>query len=345
VTLATRRSTRSVTSRVAAPPSPSQLAPTAAALAGRHVLVAAACVLGLIAVLPMRATTTDGAAALPLLALVAIAVASYARRPSTRVAPARSVSARTAVVCTLCATIAVAALIVGVVPPRLLAGPVASLAIVGTYLAVWGLRSMALLRTTALLSLLVWSPIADAVHHIVRASLDQPSDRIYRRLAEIGVFGIDDAPWRLFSALLHRGALVVIATFVLCIALDRWSLDVRQLIETVVTCALALVAHHAVILATPIDAYRPSTAVALATNPVLEIALAVAAVVALELIRRRRSSRQGLPRQQPQSAAPATAERDPVIFGSGSIVASRVQRLALMSGMFPLALLALARAF
>jgi hypothetical protein len=254
----------------------------------------------------------------------------------------RGVTSRSAVAWVFASTLAVAALVTGFASVGQLAGPVLTLAIVGAYLAAWGYRSMALLRTTSLLSLLTWAPIADAVHDIVRASLDQPSERIYRRLADLGAFGIDDTPWRLFSALLHRGALVVIATFVLCLAFERWSLSGRNIVDVALTGGGALVVHHAVILASPIDAYRPSTMEGLATNPSLEIALAAAAVVILELVRRRRALR--VEAAVTAIATPSTSiERDPVIFSPGSLVTSRTVQLLLLSGLVPLMLLVLAR--
>ncbi|MEL6893204.1 MAG: hypothetical protein AAFP84_16550, partial [Actinomycetota bacterium] len=172
----------------------------------------------------------DGAAVIPAIALAGIWMATTRRRPDRSSPPVRVVSVR------LSLTVAAAAIALSAVAVRTelpatvadvlpdtgqgvgLIGPMVTLAVLASYLALWGFRSLALLRTVTLLSLLTWEPIAGAVHDVVRSSLDQPSELVYQRLGRLGVFGVDDEPWTLFTASLHRGSLVVITIVVLGIA-------------------------------------------------------------------------------------------------------------------------------
>ena len=129
------------------------------------------------------------------------------------------------------------------------------------YLLAWGYRSVALLRTVVLLSLLTWGPIANSAHTIVRSSLEQPSDLIYQRLAQFQQFGVHDEPWRLFTASLHRGSLVVIAAVIFAIAGEPLAgLGTRCSSTWAPRLRSALVLHHVVVLLSPVDVYNPSRA-------------------------------------------------------------------------------------
>ncbi len=212
-------------------------------------------------------------------------------------------------------------------------GPILTVAVLSSYLLAWGYRSLALLRTITLLSLLTWVPVAAFAHDAIRSSLEQPSMLAYQRLAEIPVFGVADEPWRIFSAELHRGALVVLATIVLSIGANRWRMSGRTVIELVATVGGALILHHAVILATPIDSYAPTDTTLLATNPTLEIAIAGLAVLCLSLVRWRR----GEGSRVISSPSPETEHRDPFIFGTDASTGALVT-LCLAAGLAPLAL-------
>ena len=122
----------------------------------------------------------------------------------------------------------------------------------------------------------------------MRSSLEQPSDLIYQRLAQFQRFGVHDEPWRLFTASLHRGSLVVIAAVVLAIAASRWRVSAKMFVDLAATAAVALVLHHVVVLLSPIDVYDPTRADQAATEPTMEIVIAVVAVCMLGFVRWRR---------------------------------------------------------
>ena len=187
-----------------------------------------------------------------------------------------------------------------------------------------------------------------AAHTIVRSSLEQPSDLIYQRLAQFQQFGVHDEPWRIFTASLHRGSLVVIAAVVLAIAASRWRVSPRMFVDLGVTAAVALVLHHVVVLWSPIDTYDPSQADQVATQPTMEIAIATAAVVMLGVVRWRRARHDGraaTPPDRPRESATApasrssTADRDPVIFSSVGDRQPRTTTGMLAIGVLPLVVL------
>lgn len=291
---------------------------------------------------------SDGAGLVPIMALVAIGLAGLRWRPDETVAPTRPVSHQLAALIAITAGAVEVSVILRPDLAATLIGPIVTLAVIGTYLALWGYRAVALLRMVACLSMLTWTPVAETVHTVVRASLEQPSDLIYRRLALLNAFGVDDEPWRLFSAELHRGALVVIATVLLAVGANRWRLSGRMLIDLVATATVALVLHHGLILATPIDDYQPTELTQLATNPSLEIAVSFIAVLGLSAIRFRRHGGRWTRRtddaEQPvalPAATPSTVDRDPVIFALVDRVTPETVSVMLLAGLLPLVLVAL----
>ncbi len=340
--------------------------PTVAAVDHRPwltaLVVTAVCVVGSVAI--VRAEWNhddDGASVVPLVALAGIALAALRWRPTPQARPSRDVTTSSAVMIATVATALAVTLAVWPSSAPLVAGPTVSVAIVGTYLALWGHRLLALLRAVTVMSLLAWQPVAEFAHGAIRTSLEQPSGLIYRRLAQIPVFNIDNEPWRLFSAELHRGALVVLATFVLSIGANRWRLSPSTALHLLATMTAALIAHHVVILASPIDEYAPGDVTQLATNPTLELAISALAVAGLSLIRTRRrtvvrkrieadratSEPAGDVDDDDQNSAaaappPERAHRDPVIFAMSNRMAHPAITALLLSGVAPLAALALA---
>lgn len=279
-------------------------------------------------------STDDGAGTVPLVALLGMALASVRWRPDVDHQPSRAVTLQSALALTTFGVGLIAAVGRGWLSTSDAVGPILSVALISSYLMVWGYRSLALLRTISLLSLLTWLPVAGFAHDAIRSSLEQPSLLAYQRLAEIPVFGVADEPWRIFSAQLHRGALVVIATIVLSIGANRWRMSGRTLIELVATVGGALILHHAVILSSPIDTYTPNDTTLLATNPTLEIAIAGIAVAVLSLVRWRR----GETSRVVVATSPETEHRDPFIFGTDAS-SNAVVTACLAAGLAPLALL------
>ena len=292
------------------------------------------CAVGAIASLSSAFTPTDdGAGAVPFVALLGIALASVRWQPDLDRQPSRAVTLQSALALTTIGVGLIAAIGQDILVPAQAVGPILTVAVVSSYLMVWGYRSLALLRTITLLSLLTWAPVAAFAHDAIRSSLEQPSMLTYQRLAEIQFFGVADEPWRIFSAQLHRGALVVLATIVLSIGANRWRMSGRTVIELVATVGGALILHHAVILATPIDSYAPTDTTLFATNPTLEIAIAGLAVLCLSLVRWRR----GEGRRVISSPSPEAEHRDPFIFGTDASTGALVT-LCLAAGLAPLAL-------
>lgn len=292
------------------------------------------CAVGAVASLTSAFTSTDdGAGTVPLVALLGIALASVRWQPNLDQTPPRPVALRSALALTTIGIGLIGAIGQGLLTHAEAVGPAVTVAVMSCYLAVWGYRSLALMRTISLLSLLTWIPVASFAHDAIRSSLEQPSMLTYQRLAEVPFFGVDDEPWRIFSAQLHRGALVVLATIVLSVGANRWRMSGRTLIDLLATVGGALVLHHAVILATPIDTYSPTDTTRLATNPSLEIAIAAVAVLVLSLVRWRR----GETSRTVAAPSPETEHRDPFIFGTDGSTHSLVS-LCLAAGMTPLAL-------
>ena len=280
----------------------------------------------------------DGAGAVPVIALIGIAIALTRWHPRSGEIPVRGIAPSAAMAIAGAAALVLAGLVVagGHGGAGLAAGMAITLGLSGGYLLAWGYRSIALLRTVVLLSLLTWPPVGDLTHVIVRSSLQQPSDLIYRRLAQFQVFGVEDEPWRLFTASLHRGSLVVIATLVLAIAASRWRVSARVLLDLALTAVAALVVHHVVVMLSPIDNYEPTSAGQLATDPGIEIALAVGAVLALGLVRARRLTRDGIPDAGAAGTAVRRDHRDPVIFSSSEWVQRRSTTALVACGVAPL---------
>ena len=304
-----------------------------AALGGKAIPVV--CAVGAIASLSNAfGTTDDGAGTVPLVALLGIALASVRWQPDVDNKPSRAVTLQSALALTTIGVGLIAAIGQDWLMASEAVGPILTVALVSSYLLVWGYRSLALLRTISLLSLLTWMPVAAFAHDAVRSSLEQPSLLTYQRLAEIPIFGVADEPWRIFSAQLHRGALVVLATVVLSIGANRWRMSGRTVVELAATVGGALILHHAAILASPIDSYSPTDTTLLATNPTLEIAIAGVAVACLSFVRWRRGEGSRV------VAAPSaeTEHRDPFIFGTDASTNALVT-LCLAAGLAPLALL------
>lgn len=254
----------------------------------------------------------DGAGTVPLLALVGMALAALRWPPGLGDTTSRPVSLRSGLMLALLGAGATASIAHDVLTPTEIVGPVLTIAVIATYLLVWGYRSPALLRTLTFLSVLTWPAVASFAHEAIRSSLEQPSRLAYQRLSEIPVFGVADEPWRLFSAQLHRGALVVLATVVLSIGANRWRMSGRTLVDLSATVAGAVLAHHALILSMPIDTYEPNDTTQLATEPALEIAVAGVAVAIVSLVRWRR----GDTGRSLVGPSQEVRDRDPFIFGS-----------------------------
>lgn len=274
----------------------------------------------------------DGAGVVPAIALVAITIAVARWHPDPTSAPVRNVSPRFAVAGAIGGVVDAVAIVLGGDDRLLVVGPAITLALATTYLSAWGFRSLALLRTVVLFSILAWAPVATVAHRMVRTSLDQPSAVVYRRLAQLEVFGVTEEPWRLFTAELHRGALVVIATLLFGIGASRWRVSLTMAVDLLLAISAALIAHHVIVLASAIDDYDPARPTQLATNPALEVAIAAGAVVALTAARARRQTSTG------GSAAPAhtTDERDPVIFSNVQPSVPPTVRACLAAGALPL---------
>jgi hypothetical protein len=308
------------------------------------------CVAGLIVVAGIQTdATADGAGAVPIIALIGIAVAIVRWHPAHDVTPVRGIARSLAIGLALGALALAVSVLVDPARDDLYTGVAITFGLSAGYLLAWGYRAVALLRTVVLLSLLTWGPVADAAHTIMRSSLEQPSDLIYQRLAQFHQFGVHDEPWRIFTASLHRGSLVVIAAVVLAIAASRWRVSPRMFVDLGVTAAVALVLHHVVVLLSPIDHYDPSEADQVATQPTMEIAIATAAVVMLGVVRWRRA-RHDWPTASPEgsSAEPARsaaasrtsdADRDPVIFSSVGDRQPRTTTGLLAIGVLPLVVL------
>ncbi len=313
-------------------------------------VVVAVCVVGAVAIGRSGWNhNDDGASVVPLVALGGIAVGTLRWRPRPNVTPTREVTSTSAAVISTSAAILTIVLTTWPSLAPVLAGPVLSVALLGTYLALWGYRLLALLRALTVMSLLTWQPVAEFCHNAVRSSLEQPSALIYRRLAQIPFFSIDQEPWRLFSAELHRGSLVVIATFVLSIGANRWRVSPGTLLHLALTITVALVAHHVVILASPIDQYAPTDVTQVATNPTLELAISGSAVLLLSFLRSQHRRRAQSPAEQSEPETPTSdaaeserIHRDPVIFAMTNRMAHPAITAMLLSGVAPLAALALA---
>lgn len=317
------------------------------------IVVTAVCLVGAVAIVRAEwQQDDDGASVVPLVALAAIALAALRWRPAPRARPSREVTTSSAAGIAALATLLAITLAVRPDSAPVVAGPIVSVALIGTYLALWGHRLLALQRAVMVMSLLAWQPVAEFAHQALRTSLEQPSALIYRRLAQIPVFNIDSEPWRLFSAELHRGALVVLATFVLSIGANRWRLSPSTVLHLLATMTVALIAHHIVILASPIDEYAPAEMTQLATNPTLELAIAAVAVAGLSLVRGRQhqlrtqsSNSREAEGASLEAAVETTAERthrDPVIFAMSDRMAHPAMTALLLSGVAPLTALALA---
>lgn len=302
-------------------------------LATIGMLAVCAIAAGLASSVPTSATN-DGADAVPLIALLGIAIAIARWHPIASDVPVRGVATSLAVTIGGAALACVAVVIRST--DELASGAAITLALTAGYLLTWGYRSVALLRTVVLLSLLTWPMIGGLAHVIVRSSLQQPSDLVYQRLAQFQAFGVRDEPWRLFTASLHRGSLVVVATLVFAIVASRWRVSARTFVDLALTASAAVVAHHVVVLLSPIDDYDPTGTDQLATDPMIEIAIAAAAVFVLALVRHRRDVRG--PHDGPlTSSSPVRfrEHRDPVIFSSIGAAPSRMATAMLTLGFAP----------
>lgn len=278
----------------------------------------------------------DAGAVVPVVALMAMALAVVRRCPDPAADAVRPVGR------SLAFAVAATAIALGVVTAAVpavredLFGPAVSIATIGTFLGLWGLRSPALLRNVAILGLLTWAPIASAAHGVVRTSLELPSEMVYRRLAAMPLLGIADEPWRLHTALLHRGALVAITTIILGVAASRWRVSARTVVDVTIVAFLALVVHHSIVLGSPVDEYAPDDAAMFASHPLLEVGVGGVAVLVLAVVQwaRVRRSRHDAP-SVPNTAAVADG-RDPFIFGVDGARTSFVTGAVLFAAAVPL---------
>jgi hypothetical protein len=303
-------------------------------------LMVATCTAAMLVAGTLGATNWDGsggdaAAVVPLLALFTMALAVVYRCPDPSTEPVRPVGPAVA------GGLAVAAGAIGgaiVMLPDVrpdLFGPAVSVATIGTFLGLWGLRSPALLRNVALLGALTWAPVAGVVHRIASTSLELPSEMVYRRIATMPIIGVADEPWRMHTAVLHRGALVVITVFVLGFAAGRWRFGARTAVDVVVAAFAALVAHHAVVLASPIDEYAPDDAARVASHPLLEVGIGIAAVALLAVLRSRRDHPVAAAPGGSVTAPPGVEGRDPFIFDAGRAATPLVTSMVLLTTAAP----------
>lgn len=302
------------------------------------------CELALLAVLVRGGGAAgDGADAVALIAVFGIALVVLRRTPDAASDPARHVPVRSAIAIAMLSALLGAAALTGMTSSSSLLGPCFTVAIAGSYLALWGFRSLALLRMVLVLSLLTWSAIAAVVHDVVRTSLEQPSQRIYERLAAMPILGVEDEPWRLFTASLHRGAIVVIATAVFCIAITRRRLSGRVLFVTALAVAATLIVHHVIVLASPVDEYSPDDTTRLASHPTVEVVLGGVAALASTFAGQRRSDprHDAGSRRGTRHANVVLADRDPVIFATSGGSPHPVIVTLLGLGIVPLLLVTL----
>jgi hypothetical protein len=288
-------------------------------LPARVAVLVSICAAGALTAASLGASAWDtqsgdaAAAAIPVVAMVGMALVVVRRCPDHRTETIRTVGSGLSAGLVMAAIALLAAMLA--LPdarPELL-GPALSVATIGSYLGLWGLRSPALLRSVAILGLLTWTWVADAVHAVARTSLELPSDMVYRRLAALPLLGIADEPWRLHTAVMHDGTLVVVATIVIGFAASRWRLTIRNVVDVGVVAFIALVVHHAVLLSSPVDQYSPSDTARLASHPVVEVGIAIVAVAALACVRWRRDGT-----TEPLVVTPLVepSSRDPFIFSS-----------------------------
>ncbi len=283
-----------------------------------------------LALRPVATAPSDGSAALPLIALTGVVVAAVRWRPDVSRAPTRDVTMRTATLVAGTAAVLLVAARWSASDSLDLRGPLVTLAILGGYLAFWGYRRVSLMRTLLVLSLIAWMPIAEAVHEFVRRTLEQPSATVYQQLAKLGVFGIADEPWRLFTATLNRGSLVVVTTSVLAVAVFRWRLGAGMLVKLFACSLAALVVHHVVVLASSVNEYSPTDTVELATNPVLEIAIGAGAVMLLSRMQGDVASTRVSPPNHHSEG------RDPVIFSASRVSGTLGAEVLLLCPLLPL---------
>ncbi len=194
-----------------------------------------------------------------------------------------------------------------------LAGPMVTASCLSVYFACWGFRSLYLLRRVVLLSVLCWTPVANGVHEVMGRSLQQLSDLVYQRLAALPLLEVGDHPWRLYSAMSYRGTGVVIAVAVIGVAAARRRVTVGFAAQLAATGFIALIVHHALVLAAPIDQYDSGWFARLVTTPWTGIAIGGAAVAIVAAA----SALRGGPGEQEHTsgASSVVADRDPVIFG------------------------------
>jgi hypothetical protein len=192
-----------------------------------------------------------------------------------------------------------------------LIGPIATAGILAGYLATFGFRAAFLLRRVVLLSVLLWAPIAAVADRVVRSSIDPLSDLIYRRLASVDAVAVAEHPWRLFTAMTDRAALVAVTAVLLGTAISRRRLTARGVVEMSIAVVLAMVVHHATLLAAPIDRYDRPRWVGFVAGPHYEVLLGTGAAVLAAWMARRTASRDGRAQNPSVSAA---RDRDPVLF-------------------------------
>ncbi|MEL6890734.1 MAG: hypothetical protein AAFP84_04005, partial [Actinomycetota bacterium] len=120
----------------------------------------------------------------------------------------------------------------------------------------------------------------------------------------------------------------------------RMRVSPRTLVELTLTAAAAIVIHHAIVLNSAIDQYDPDDATLVATNPALEVAVAVGALGVLHLVR---FARNGGTDDHPTDgrALLALDDRDPIIFAADRSAAHPVLAALLFLGVAPLAVAAI----
>ena len=145
---------------------PSTLTPST--LTPRAAVLVAICTAGALTAASLGATAWDaqvadaGAAAIPVVALAGMALAVIRRCPDHRVEPMRPVGLTLRIGLAIAAIALLVATIVLPGSRAELLGPALSVATVGSFLGLWGLRSPALLRSVAILGLLTWTWIANS---------------------------------------------------------------------------------------------------------------------------------------------------------------------------------------
>ncbi|MGD9793634.1 MAG: hypothetical protein AB7V43_09140 [Acidimicrobiia bacterium] len=270
--------------------------------------------------------------AIPALASLAIVASVVRWRPTFEHLPVRSVSVRWHHTIVAMAAVVAVVCMIGSRWAQWAIGPAFTVAVCATYLSTWGFRRLFLLRRVVAMSVLTWYPVAQVLEPLCRATIAVPSNIIYRRLASIGAYGIDQHPWRLYGAMSHRGWITVAGVVLLGVMSTREPMTSRRVGVVLIAAYVGLVVHHAVVLAMPIEQYGHDLATELIVSAWFEITIAALIGTCLGGIGSR---------YEPDGAVQINhADRDPMIFAAGHAEVTVALRLATIA--VPLTALAVA---